>query len=176
MTGPGLRRCLPTKPAAGVREVSPRLKKRPSPLPPSLSASLSLSRSLFLIPSFCCPFPGSCSRGPSLPGRRTLLTRQAGPPYPAGGPSLPGKDSIAAVDGADTAQPDGGGGLYDSRGLLDCSPAQVGWWVTGCGLRPGGSKCHFLCCGPAAPPLVITRAPKPLPPCHCHPRRPRRRP
>ena len=64
----------------GVRGVSPRLKKKSASLslprsPPS--ASLSLSLSLFLIPSFCCPFPGSCSRGPSLPGRRTLLTRQS---------------------------------------------------------------------------------------------------
>ena len=55
---------------------------------------LSLSLSLFPIPSFCYPLPGSCSRGPSLPGRRTLLTRQADPPYPAGGPSLPGRRTL----------------------------------------------------------------------------------
>ena len=91
MTGPG-----PYPPPAnqacsgGSGGFPPGSKRRPVPLSPSLSAlRLSLSLSLFLIPSFCCPFPGSCSRGPSLPGRRTLLTRQADPPYPAGGYSSP---------------------------------------------------------------------------------------
>jgi len=78
----------------GVRGVSPRLTKNKGPplfLPRSSALRLSLlSLSLFLLPSFCCPFPGSCSRGPSLPGRWTLLTRQADPSYPAGGPPLPG--------------------------------------------------------------------------------------
>ena len=112
----------------GVRGVSPRLKKkqRPSPLPPSLSAlRLSLlSLSLFLLPSFCCPFPGSCSRGPSLPGRRTLLTRQADPPYPAGGPCPypAGRTPLArqAAGGYSllTARSGGGYSLLGRRALL----------------------------------------------------------
>ena len=69
----------------GVRGVSPRLKKRvppPSSLAPrplSLALSFSLSHSLLLL-----PFPW-------LLFSRTLLTRQADPPYPAGGPPLPGR-------------------------------------------------------------------------------------
>ena len=95
MTGPGLARRLPTKPAAGGPGGFPPAQKKALPLSPLLSAlRLSLSLSLFLTPSFCCPFPGSCSRGPSLPGRRTPLTRQADPPYPAGGPSLPGRRAL----------------------------------------------------------------------------------
>ena len=61
-------------------------KQRPSPLPPSLfrpsslaPLSFSLSPSLLLL-----PFPW-------LLFSRTLLTRQADPPYPAGGPPLPGR-------------------------------------------------------------------------------------
>ena len=85
----------------GVRGVSPRLKKKQRPplfLPRSppfvsrsslfLSFSFPPSAALSLAPVLADPpYPAG---GPSLPGRRTLLIRQAGPPYPAaGGPSLP---------------------------------------------------------------------------------------
>ena len=82
----------------GPGGLPPAQKKRPLPLPPSLSAALRPS-SLALSLSLSFPFPPSAALslapvladppypagGPSLPGRRTPLTRQADPPYPTGG-------------------------------------------------------------------------------------------
>ena len=91
----------------GVRGVSPRLKKRvppPSsrtPRPLSLALSFSLSHSLLLL-----PFPW-------LLFSRTPLSRQADPPYPAGGPSLPGRR--ARPPAASPPYPAGGPSLAGRR-------------------------------------------------------------
>ena len=107
MTGPGL--CPPPANQAcsgGSGGFPPGSKKGPSfflPRSPpfvsrSLFLSLFLSHSLLLLPFPWLLFsrtlptrqadPPYPAGGPPLPDRRALFTRQADPPYPAGGPSL----------------------------------------------------------------------------------------
>ena len=153
----GFSRSLPPRPAVGGPGGSPRLRKGPSHFRPrsppyvslSRSRSLSLSYSLLLLPFPWLLFsrtlltrqadPPYPAGGPSLPGRRALLTRQADPPYPTGGPSLPGRRQAGASAWS-----------FCRRGELEAeykglrAPTPPGVWCS-CVPGPPSSPCGVRC-------------------------------